>query len=104
MRVYIAGPMSGIIDNNFPMFDKAKEILEGQGWEVVSPADNSRPYVERGEWPAKRDEIIRWDINAVVNADAVGVLPRWDKSEGAKVEVEIARWLRKPIFDIPGIE
>ncbi|MHB1850453.1 MAG: DUF4406 domain-containing protein, partial [Acidimicrobiales bacterium] len=41
-RIYIAGPMRGVKDWNFPAFDAARDLLVAAGWEVVSPADLDR--------------------------------------------------------------
>ena len=39
IKVYIAGPMRGIDDDNFPAFYEAEETLKKQGvYEVLNPA------------------------------------------------------------------
>ena len=40
--IYIAGPMRGIEDFNFPAFDRQEELLEKQGWRVINPAELDR--------------------------------------------------------------
>ncbi len=42
--IYIAGPMSGYPQYNFPAFDKARDELEKNGWQVGSPADMDREH------------------------------------------------------------
>ena len=37
--IYIAGPMRGIEDFNFPAFDRQEELLKKQGWVVINPAE-----------------------------------------------------------------
>ena len=39
-RIYIAGPMTGHAEHNFPAFHAAAKRLHEAGWEVVNPADN----------------------------------------------------------------
>lgn len=39
MRYYIAGPMSGIPQFNFPLFHAAAAALRAQGFDIVSPAE-----------------------------------------------------------------
>ena len=50
MRVYIAGPMSGIENSNFPAFHAAAAELRALGHEVVNPAelnpDPDSPWAE----------------------------------------------------------
>lgn len=48
-RVYIAGPMTGLPDFNFPAFHAAAAAWRAAGWEVFNPAeefdgDTSKPY------------------------------------------------------------
>jgi hypothetical protein len=39
MRYYIAGPMSGLPQFNFPLFIAAAEALRAAGFDIVSPAE-----------------------------------------------------------------
>lgn len=39
-RVYLAGPMTGIADYNFPAFNAAAARLRAEGFDVVNPADH----------------------------------------------------------------
>lgn len=103
MRIYLAGPMRGIPKFNFPAFDYAKAKLEAQGFEVFSPADNDRAKTSAGllmENDATGDEAnagrtIREcmaDDCAWISthADAVALLPGWEKSTGATAENALA--------------
>ena len=38
--LYIAGPMSGWPESNYPLFHAAEEILREAGYEVINPARN----------------------------------------------------------------
>ena len=42
MRIYLAGPMTGIKDFNFPLFDHVAAQLRREGHEVCNPADVQR--------------------------------------------------------------
>ena len=43
VRVYIAGPMTGIPQYNFPEFDRVATLLRAMGYDVVSPAELDDP-------------------------------------------------------------
>jgi len=104
-KIYIAGPMRGIEQYNFPAFDVAAEKLFNEGWYPVNPADIDRDmgfYPE--ETPAGFDwtqipdtmdlrEIIRRDVDELVVCQAIYMLNGWENSKGAKAELAIALWL-----------
>ena len=46
MKIYIAGPMTGIKDFNFPAFFEAEKQLNKLGHEVYNPAHNDGPTIE----------------------------------------------------------
>lgn len=87
MKVYLAGPMTGYADLNFPKFAEETARLRALGLVVVSPAevnpDHSMPWLE----------CMRRDIPHLVTCDAVAVLPGWSSSRGANVEVTLAQGL-----------
>jgi len=101
---YIAGPMRGFERFNRPAFDAARDRLERLGWDVVSPADLDREAgLDEMALPDDWDwhtlpkhfnlrEAMRRDLAAIVDCDAVAVLPGWRKSTGARAEVEVALW------------
>lgn len=82
-RIYLAGPMSGMPDNNYPAFAAETIRLRGLGYEVVSPAEINP---EGATW----HECMRRDVAALVTCDHVATLPDWEKSQGATLEVYLA--------------
>ena len=40
-RLYVAGPMTGLPDHNYPAFAEAAARLRAVGYEVESPANSS---------------------------------------------------------------
>jgi hypothetical protein len=102
MRLYLAGPMTGIKDYNFPAFFAAAADLRARGHEVWSPAEND--VCQDGFDPTKdkaqaHRHYMKRDLPAVLDADAVAVLPGWENSKGARLEVHVARECGIPILD-----
>jgi len=100
MKIYLAGPMRGIPNFNFPAFDLAAERLRSRGHYVFSPADHDRsvnPEIENN--PTGSAELAAqtsdWTIRKALEADTawicreaecIALLPGWEKSLGAKAE------------------
>ncbi|GMV07371.1 MAG: hypothetical protein AMXMBFR53_36460 [Gemmatimonadota bacterium] len=95
---YLAGPMTGYVAWNFPAFKEAAVRLRDAGVEVVSPAEmdeaDSVPPGGR-EWA----EYLRRDLVRLMECRSVAVLPGWQASKGASLEVHVARALGMPIYD-----
>lgn len=94
LSVYIAGPMSGKPDYNYPAFHRVAGKWRRGGWEVFNPAEN---HGGRTDLPLAA--YFAEDLPQVCRADALAVLPGWQDSKGASIEVSLARHLGKPIYD-----
>jgi len=96
MKLYLAGPMSGKADFNYPAFHAAAAELRAAGYEVVNPAeagdDTSLPWAHH----------MRRDIKALTDCDGVVMLFGWTKSRGAKLEVTIAAALAMDTRSVKG--
>ncbi len=93
-RLYLAGPMTGHREYNYPAFFEAEDRLLRMGLVPLNPArsfdgDTSRP----------RADYIRADLNFLRVCHAIAVLPRWRMSRGARLEVAIGYELGLPILD-----
>ena len=86
-RVYVAGPMTGITDFNYPAFNAVADQLRAQGFEVENPADHG--IVEGAQWA----DYMAYDLTRLGLCGVIALLPGWEKSEGAKLEVLIAERL-----------
>ena len=95
MRIYIAGPMTGMPEHNFPAFHSAAQCLRRAGWDVVNPAEN---FGGRTDLP--RADYMRADVAALVECDAVALLPGWQESRGAKAEYLLAREMGLKTIDV----
>ena len=101
MKVYIAGPMTGHDDWNHPAFNAAAEHIRARGWTPLNPAEQDLTFASNhpGEGDMIRAHYFRKDLPMLAEADAIAVLPGWQDSIGASLEVTIARVLALPIYD-----
>lgn len=85
--LYLAGPMSGLPELNYPAFHAAAAVLRGRGFTVLNPAENPAP--DCGTWRG----YMRMALRQLAQADWVAMLPRWERSRGARIEYRLAREL-----------
>lgn len=103
MRLYLAGPMSGYVQFNFPAFYAATDDLRKRGYDIVSPAELDAIGGTDKEAMASTDgdaskltktwgDLLARDVKIVSDAvDGVIFLqPEWIKSKGAKLEAFVA--------------
>lgn len=106
MKVYIAGPMTGIKDWNFPAFFDAERQLELLGHDVINPAHNDGATVQEAldsaGTPDRPNQLWSWymrrDLPHVMDVDALCVLPGWQTSKGAQLEVHVAQAIGIPLM------
>jgi len=94
MKIYLAGPMTGHPEFNFPEFDRVAGILSAAGYEVLNPAQMDRdvgfdPTSTVVSKEFLRDALRR-DLSAICECDGIAMLPGWEKSGGARVEWALA--------------
>ncbi len=100
-RFYLAGPMTGIEQFNFPLFHEVAAKLRAQGYDIVSPAELDSPAVQAAALKSKDGkldaqgkiagetwgDILAKDVKLVAdNIDGIILLPGWYKSRGANLE------------------
>lgn len=105
MRVYIAGPMTGIPQFNFPAFDKLAKELRAVGFDVVSPAEMDDPETRKaalaspdgapGTGSANGEsfgDFLARDLKLIADGGIEGiiVLPGWENSKGSRLETFVA--------------
>lgn len=104
MKIYVAGPMRGIPEHNYPAFIAATADLRAQGHEVFSPVEwdikthgpsgcNAGEFDLRAALAADLEWICR-------SADAVALLPGWENSKGAQAELATARAIGLVVVEI----
>jgi hypothetical protein len=106
-KIYIAGPMSGLPEFNFPRFMNTAKRLRKDGWLVFNPAEKeeekafNKDIYKAGDSAAAIEqgfdfrEVYMWDLEKVVTADAIYMLPGWEQSPGARGEHAVAVAMKK---------
>ena len=107
--LYVAGPMRGYPQFNYPTFAHTAERLRSVGLKVISPHEVDIDY---GDLPgfnvndpnsftqAHWHTAMRRDLNIILNeVDGIATLEGWWDSKGAKAEVYVARTIGLPVRD-----
>lgn len=118
MNIYLAGPMRGYKDFNFPAFMQAAKELRSQGHTVFNPAERDLERdIEEGREPTWQSETgdisaaeakgfdrrlaITDDLTYIIQkADAIALLPGWETSKGANAEFWTAKFLDLEVIEL----
>lgn len=115
MKVYLAGPMTGIPYFNAPAFMAAAAKLRREGHEVFNPAeadmDHYGPDVLWGNETGdtlqaaldgfKLRETFAADLEYIcLKAEAIALLPGWQASRGANIERTVAIHLGLAVLEL----
>jgi hypothetical protein len=91
--------MTGLPFHNFPAFVDTADNLRARGYEVVSPAELDSPAVfaacmadpsgSNAATGKTWSKLLRRDLKLIASGDidAIAVIPGWDVSRGARLEV-----------------
>ena len=93
MKIYIAGPMTGMPEFNYPAFREAAQRLRNTGATVVNPVEIGEKYGTAEEInadPSKLADLILEELDALGKCDAIYLLPGWQRSVGTKRELQLA--------------
>lgn len=107
MKIYLAGPMRGYPQFNFPAFFAAAKRLRAEGHEVFSPAEKDIQKHGDKLWKTSRGSLagaekkgfslrdaLGLDLAYIcAEAEGVALLPGWKKSKGARAEKATAEAL-----------
>jgi hypothetical protein len=105
LKVYIAGPIDGMVDGNRPAFAKRARLLTEMGYMPINPwsiepAHDDRahcigPAVEHSE-AHRYGCFLRADIGVLMYCQAFTLLKGWGHSPGARAEAIVARTIGIP--------
>lgn len=83
--VYISGPITGYdLSERKLAFLKVQHMLEALGYKAVNPLDNGIPD------DAPYHVHMRADLQMLLDCDAIYMMPGWEQSTGAKLELNVA--------------
>lgn len=118
MNIYVAGPMRGIPEFNFPAFAAAAAMLRLDGHTVFNPAerDTERHGVDISKGNITGDEKLAvathgFDLRVALaedadwicrNANAIALLPGWENSKGARAELALSEALGHQVIKLEG--
>lgn len=92
-RIYVAGPMRGFPEFNYPKFNGFASELAAAGWDVVNPVCVGESIADAeaiNDTPALLEAVLAAEILALKTCEAVYLLNGWEKSDGARKEVAAA--------------
>jgi Domain of unknown function (DUF4406) len=111
MRIYLAGPMTGIPEFNFPAFNSYAYALRKMGHVVFNPAERDiqrhggvdisignetgcQKVAAEVHGFSLRDALADDCEFICKNADAIAMMPGWENSAGAMAEWHLAKALK----------
>lgn len=89
-RIYIAGPISGMPNDNIEAFAEAAATLRAKGYDAINPHELHEGATDR-TW----EGYMCRDLPHVLASQVVATLPGWENSDGAQIEVFIAHRRKK---------
>lgn len=94
MKVYLAGPMSGRKEFNYPAFHNVARDLRAHGYVVENPAENEAPPC--GSWGG----YLRIALRQMLSCDGIVLLPGWSFSRGACLERSVGESVGIPSWTL----
>lgn len=95
-KIYIAGKVTGLPTNEVVVkFANAEFNMMNQGFKVINPIEVVK------DWKCPWDLAMRKCIVALMECDAIYLLPDWRQSKGANIERNLALILQLEIIEAP---
>jgi hypothetical protein len=87
-KLYLSGPMTGVENFNHELFNRVAAEFRMVGFEVCSPSE----FFD-GDTTREREDYMREAFKYLLEADTVVILPGWEQSKGARIEITVAQEL-----------
>ena len=114
MKLYLAGPMTGIPQFNYPAFDGWKAALQDYGYTVVAPHDEDSDELREAAMASESGALIDLkgigdmspenlatrNVLGVLSCRGVATMPDWARSSGVRHEVETAVRFGRPVAPV----
>ena len=110
---YLAGPMTGIPQFNYPLFFRVANALRNTGYKVRSPAEFDKPedleiiLASPDGAPGSTASVGTWgdflshDVKVIADeVDGIVFLPGWARSRGARLEAYVGLTCKHPFMAI----
>lgn len=104
-KVYLSGPMTGYPDFNREAFAAAAFSLRELGFDVVNPHQLPEPFLTDDVDYNWRQYLAR-DVEKIIGDTAIEgviVLPGWENSKGAKLEILVAQYLGIKVWPLGAV-
>lgn len=102
-RLYLAGPMKGKKDHNYPLFYAEAAHLRLLRYDIVNPAEINKgadkAFLGLNVLQTARlwAKCMKADIAALMTCEGIALLPGWKASTGASIEYYLARDLHMEV-------
>ena len=92
LKIFLSGPMTGIKDFNFPLFNQVAAKYRELGYEVVNPVDICKKFKKERVLSDKAvfDKMIAEQQEAERTCNVLMLLPGWEDSRGVRLELKTA--------------
>lgn len=111
---YLAGPMTGIPQFNYPEFFRIAKALRAEGFDIISPAEQDSPaklelILESpdGDLSKMPPSVGTWgdflshDVKLIADGvNGIFFMPGWQKSRGARLEAFVGITCAKELAEI----
>lgn len=103
--IYLAGPMQGFPEFNFPAFAATAAALRMAGYDILSPHEldlenGFDPKVVRTVTREQVQGFLRRDMLALARCQSIALMPGWRLSKGANLELAVAERIGCQVYEV----